>query len=106
MRWPPFNAEVVRCREVGNVEGDRKGEPPTYEVYAIEFPHEPSSEETGRVWMMGEIQSRDTIRAILPELEKHAQGERNSLVVVAQRIQNAARAERQRANPSSRGAIA
>jgi hypothetical protein len=42
---------------------------------------------------MGKIESGDTIRAILPELERRAQRERNSLVVVAQRIQNAVRAE-------------
>jgi hypothetical protein len=49
------------------------------------------SEETGRVWLMGKVDSRDTIRAILPELEWRAQRERNSLVVVAQRIQRATR---------------
>jgi hypothetical protein len=84
---------------------DTEGETPTYEVYAVEFPGGGSSEETGRVWLLGEIQSRDTIRAILPELEQHAQGERNSLAVLAQQIQRASRAERQRADPSSRGAI-
>ncbi len=72
---------------------DRDGVTPTYEVYAIEFVGADLSEETGRVWLMGKIESRDTIREILPELERRAQGERNSLVVVAQRIQNAVRAE-------------
>lgn len=79
---------------------DRDGETPTYEVYAIEFPGGSLSAETGRVWLLGEIQSRDTIRAILPELQEHAQDERNSLIVVAQRIQSASRAERLRADPS------
>jgi hypothetical protein len=84
---------------------DRESVTPTYEVYAIEFPGGGLSEETGRVWLMGKIESRDTIRAILSELERCAQHERNSLVVVAQRIQNAARAEQQRADPNSPDAI-
>lgn len=78
---------------------DMAGEPPTYEVYAIEFPGERSS-ESGRVWLMGEIQSRKAINAILPELEEHAQGERNSLVVVARQIHDAASAERYRKDPT------
>ncbi len=80
---------------------DREGVTPTYEVYAIEFPGGDISDETGRVWLMGKIESRDTIHAILPELERRAQRERNSLVVIAQRIQNAARAEQQRADLNS-----
>lgn len=77
---------------------DDPGDLPTYEVYAIEFAHE-QPDETGRVWLLGEIQSRATIEAILLELEKHAQGERNSLIVAAQQIQNATRAERHRKDP-------
>ena len=72
---------------------DREGTTPTYEVYAIEFPGGDRNEETGRVWLMGKVENRDMIHAILPELEQHAQRERNSLVVVAQRLQYAARAE-------------
>jgi hypothetical protein len=79
---------------------DGDGETPTYEVYAIEFCGAGSSEETGRVWLLGKIRSRGTISAILPELEEHAQGERNSLVVVAEAIQTASRAERLGADPS------
>lgn len=75
---------------------DREGVTPTYEVYAIEFIGGNLSDETGRVWLMGKIESRETILAILPELELRAQRERNSLVVVAQRIQSAARAEQRR----------
>jgi hypothetical protein len=77
---------------------DREGTKPTYEVYAIEFPGGDRNEKTGRVWLMGKIENRDTIHAILPELEQHAQRERNSLVVVAQRLQYAARAEQRRAD--------
>jgi hypothetical protein len=77
---------------------DNPGDLPTYEVYAIEFPHERLG-ETGRVWLLGEIHSRATIEALLPELEKHAQEERNSLVVASQQIQNATRAERHRRGP-------
>lgn len=80
---------------------DGANEAPTYEVYAIEFPGRDLSEESGRVWLMGRIESRDTIRALLPELEQRAQRERNSLVVVAQRIRDAARAEQQRVDPNS-----
>lgn len=82
----------------------REGETPTYEVYAIEFPGGDISEDSGRVWLMGKIERRDTICAILPELERLAQRERNSLVAVARRIQNAARAEQQRADQNSPGA--
>jgi hypothetical protein len=78
---------------------DMAGEPPTYEVYAIEFPGERSN-ESGRVWLMGEIQNRKAINAILPELEEHAQGERNSLIVVARQIHDAASAERYRKDPT------
>jgi hypothetical protein len=46
----------------------------------------------------------DTIRAILPELERRAQRERNSLVVVTQQIQSAVCAEQQPADPDSSGA--
>jgi hypothetical protein len=80
---------------------DRANETPTYEVYAIEFPGRDLSEESGRVWLMGRIESRDTIRSLLPELEQRAQRERNSLVVVAQRIRDAARAEQQRVDSNS-----
>jgi hypothetical protein len=37
---------------------DRESVTPTYEVYAIEFPGGDLSEETGRVWLMGKIESR------------------------------------------------
>ena len=58
------------------------------------------------MWLMGRIESRDTIRVLLPELEQCAQRERNSLVVVAQRIRDAALAEQQRvALNSSDGTI-
>jgi hypothetical protein len=83
---------------------DKANEAPTYEVYALEFPGRDLSEGSGRVWLMGRIESRDTIRAILPDLEQRAQRERNSLVVVAQRIHGAARAEQERADPNSPGA--
>jgi hypothetical protein len=83
---------------------DRTSETPTYEIYAIEFPGRDPSEGGGRVWLMGRIESRDTIRAIMPELEQRAQRERNSLVVVAQRICDATRAEQQRADSNSPGA--
>ena len=78
---------------------DIAGEPPTYEVYAIEFP-EKRSNGSGRVWLMGEIQSRKAINAILPELQEHAEGERNSLVVVTRQIHDAASAERYRKDPT------
>jgi hypothetical protein len=83
---------------------DSEGEPPTNEVYAIEFPGGKLSEESGRIWLMGKIESRDTIRSILPELQQRAQHERNSLVVVAQRVRDAARCEqweRERRTPGA-----
>jgi hypothetical protein len=85
---------------------DREDETPTYEVYAIEFPGGELSEESGRVWLMGKIERRDTIRSILPELQQRAQRERNSLIVVAQRIRDAARREqweRERSTPGPSG---
>jgi hypothetical protein len=83
---------------------DHAGETPTYEVYAIEFPGGKLSEESGRVWLIGKIENRDTIRSILPELEQHAQRERNSLIVVAQRIRDAARREQWERERSTPGA--
>jgi hypothetical protein len=83
---------------------DREDEAPTYEVYAIEFPGGDLSEESGRVWLMGKIESRDTIRSILPELEQCAQRERNSLIVVAQRVRDAARREQWERERSTPGA--
>lgn len=83
---------------------DRTNETPTYEVYAIECPGRDPSEWSGRVWLMGRIESRDTICAILPDLEQRAQRERNSLVVVAQRIRDATRADQQCMDSNSPGA--
>lgn len=80
---------------------DRNDEIPTHEVYAIEFPGGEASEESGRVWLMGKIESHDTIYSILPELQQRAQRERNSLVVVAQRVRDAAQRERVRSTPGA-----
>ena len=53
---------------------------------------------------MGKIESRDTIRSILSELEQCAQRERNSLIVVAQRVRDAARREQWERERSTPGA--
>jgi hypothetical protein len=68
------------------VEEETRREDPTYEVYAVELLDEPAGTSDGRVWLMGTIQERKVIATILPELERHASGESNSLVVVAARI--------------------
>jgi len=70
----------------------------TDEVYAVEHIDQPGDVETGRVWLMGTIPDRHIINEILPELETHAQHERNSLVVVAARISEAAKAIDRRAS--------
>jgi hypothetical protein len=61
------------------------GEAPTYEIYAVEI-GETEGLSRGRVWLMGVVLDGRRIADILSDLEQHAQGERNSLVVVASRI--------------------
>jgi hypothetical protein len=64
---------------------------PTYEVYAVEL-DEMDYTKRGRVWLMGAIPNRRKIDEILPEFEMHAQHERNSLVAVAAKVNDAVKA--------------
>lgn len=60
------------------------GEEPTHEIYAVQLGED--APERGRVWLMGIVLDRRRIVDVLSELEQHAQRERNSLVVVASKI--------------------
>jgi hypothetical protein len=60
---------------------------PTYEVYAIErMPAFREEAQTGRVWLLGVLRDYGPAHEMLSELQLHAQGERNSLVVVAEAV--------------------
>lgn len=65
---------------------------PTYELYAIELLQggEPAG---GRVWLLGRLTESAAVEATVTELERYAQRERNSLVVVAEAVAQAARDE-------------
>jgi hypothetical protein len=65
---------------------------PTYEVYAVEFTDEHSDAEPslGRVWLLGVVNDEKVFRRAISELELHAQKERNSLVLVAERVRDVA----------------
>jgi hypothetical protein len=66
---------------------------PTYEVYAIERLKNPFGRgpNTGRVWLFGVLRDHQFVDTALRELERYAQAERNSLVVVAKAVRDAAR---------------
>jgi|GEM_PF-6237559 hypothetical protein len=64
---------------------------PTYEVYAVEFTDEDSQAgPLGRVWLLGVVNDEKVFRQAISELELHAQRERNSLVVIAERVRDTA----------------
>jgi hypothetical protein len=65
---------------------------PTYEVYAVEMTsvRGQAARRSGRVWILGRIESRSVVREALEELEFYAQAERNSLVAAARAVQRAA----------------
>jgi hypothetical protein len=67
----------------------------THEVYAIELRTVSGDSETrtGRVWLCGQIRERRTFKRAVEDLERYAQRERNSLVVVAEAVRDAVRRE-------------
>jgi len=62
---------------------------PTYELYGIELlrPMREEQPRTGRVWLLGRLESEEAVDDAVRELMRHAQAERNSLVAVASAIQ-------------------
>ncbi|HEU4657542.1 MAG TPA: hypothetical protein VFR97_08460 [Capillimicrobium sp.] len=64
----------------------------TDEVCAVELLDRPDARvETGRVWLLGVVRDRSSMLRALRDLERTAQGERNSLVLVGDAIARVAR---------------
>jgi hypothetical protein len=61
---------------------------PTHEIDAIERLHWHSDDArtTGRVWLLGAVPDKEDVYRVTSELERYAQRERNSLVVLAQAV--------------------
>jgi hypothetical protein len=84
-RW-----ETTRWR-LSRLSVSTTGEEPTYEMYAVQL-GEMDSTTRERVWLMGVVPDRRKVAEILSEFEIHAQRERNSLVAVASKINDVAKA--------------